>query len=69
MPFYRVHAYDNEHYATLVIHAEVPEQTARGGATLTGRAWQSRKRTRAGWPTTPGFGCRAMPLVVAAAWQ
>ena len=26
MPFYRVHAYDDEHYATLVIQAEAPEQ-------------------------------------------
>lgn len=25
MPHYRVHAYDDEHYATLVIHAEAPE--------------------------------------------
>ena len=26
MPLYRVHAYDDEHYATLVIQAEAPEQ-------------------------------------------
>ena len=26
MPFYRVHPYDDEHYATLVIQAEGPEQ-------------------------------------------
>ena len=26
MPLYRVHAYDDEHYATLVIRAEAPEQ-------------------------------------------
>jgi hypothetical protein len=26
MPLYRVHAYDDEHYATLVIRAEGPEQ-------------------------------------------
>jgi hypothetical protein len=26
MPHYRVHAYDDEHYATLVIQAEAPEQ-------------------------------------------
>lgn len=26
MPFYRVHAYDDEHYATLVLHAETPER-------------------------------------------
>ena len=26
MPFYRIHAYDDEHYATLVIQAEAPEQ-------------------------------------------
>jgi hypothetical protein len=25
MPHYRVHAYDDEHYATLVIRAEAPE--------------------------------------------
>jgi hypothetical protein len=28
MPFYRVHAYDDEHYATLVIQAERPEQAS-----------------------------------------
>jgi hypothetical protein len=28
MPFYRVHAYDDEHYATLVIKAEGPEQAS-----------------------------------------
>ena len=28
MPFYRVHAYDDEHYATLVIRAEAPEQAS-----------------------------------------
>jgi len=26
MPLYRVHAYDDEHYATLVIQAKGPEQ-------------------------------------------
>jgi len=26
MPLFRVHAYDDEHYATLVIRAEAPEQ-------------------------------------------
>ena len=26
MPLYRVHAYDDEHYATLVILAEAPDQ-------------------------------------------
>ena len=26
MPFYRVHPYDDEHYATLVIQAEAPEE-------------------------------------------
>ena len=29
MPLYRVHAYDDEHYATLVIRAETPEQAGR----------------------------------------
>ena len=29
MPLYRVHAYDDEHYATLVIQAEAPEQASR----------------------------------------
>ena len=29
MPLYRVHAYDDEHYATLVIRAEAPEQAGR----------------------------------------
>jgi hypothetical protein len=28
MPSYRVHAYDDEHYATLVIQAEAPEQAS-----------------------------------------
>ena len=28
MPLYRVHAYDDEHYATLVIRAEGPEQAS-----------------------------------------
>ena len=28
MPVYRVHAYDDEHYATLVIQAEAPEQAS-----------------------------------------
>jgi len=28
MPFYRVHTYDDEHYATLVIQAEAPEQAS-----------------------------------------
>jgi hypothetical protein len=28
MHVYRVHAYDNEHYATLVIRAEGPEQAS-----------------------------------------
>ena len=28
MPLYRVHAYDDEHYATLVIQAEAPEQAS-----------------------------------------
>ena len=28
MPLYRVHAYDDEHYATLVILAEAPEQAS-----------------------------------------
>ena len=32
MPFYRVHAYDDEHYATLVIRAEAPE--AAGGVAM-----------------------------------
>jgi len=29
MPLYRVHAYDDEHYATLVIRAETPELAGR----------------------------------------
>jgi hypothetical protein len=29
MPLYRVHAYDDEHYATLVIRAETSEQAGR----------------------------------------
>ncbi len=29
MPLYRVHAYDDEHYATLVIHAEAPDAGGR----------------------------------------
>jgi hypothetical protein len=29
MPIYRVHAYGDEHYATLVIRAEAPEQAGR----------------------------------------
>ena len=29
MPHYRVHAYDDEHYATLVVRAEAPEQASR----------------------------------------
>ena len=29
MPLYRVHAYDDEHYATLVIQAEAPEAAGR----------------------------------------
>ena len=32
MPFYRVHAYDDEHYATLIIRAEAPE--AAGGVAM-----------------------------------
>jgi hypothetical protein len=28
VPLYRVHAYDDEHYATLVIRAETPEQAS-----------------------------------------
>jgi hypothetical protein len=28
MPFYRVHAYDDEHYATLVIRAHTSEQAS-----------------------------------------
>ena len=28
MPLYRVHAYDDEHYATLVIQAEAPERAS-----------------------------------------
>ena len=28
MAFYRVHAYDDEHYAALVIQAEAPEQAS-----------------------------------------
>jgi hypothetical protein len=28
MPFYRVHAYDDEHYATLVVRAETSEQAS-----------------------------------------
>ncbi len=29
MPLYRVHAYDDEHYANLVIRAETPEHAGR----------------------------------------
>lgn len=29
MPLYRVHAYDDEHYATLVIRAEAPDLAER----------------------------------------
>ena len=29
MPHYRVHAYDDEHYATLLIRAETPQQASR----------------------------------------
>jgi len=29
MPLYRVHAYDDEHYATLVIRAKEPEAAGR----------------------------------------
>ena len=28
MPLYRVHTYDDEHYATLVIRTEAPEQAS-----------------------------------------
>ncbi len=28
MPLYRVHGYDDEHYATLLIRAEAPEQAS-----------------------------------------
>jgi hypothetical protein len=31
MPLYRVHAYDHEHWATLLVRADRPEQ-AGGGA-------------------------------------